>query len=139
MGHEALDYFLPSIDGRRCSVFLKKMGGESRLAIHRDFKKESPGALTEATAGSLSHDPQAGHMPCWWPSLVLFLLLSLVKAIHASDSEMPGSIPINTLKMWVLLEIGRLVREEKEILIQKKKLMEWVPKTKGSGGNPVGL
>ena len=52
---------------------------------------------------------------------------------------MPGSIPINTLKMWVLLEIGRLVREEKEILIQKKKLMEWVPKTKGSGGNPVGL
>ena len=77
MGHEALDYFLPSIDGRRCSVFLRKMGGESRLAIHRDFKKESPGALTEATAGSLSHDPQAGHMPCWWPSLVLFLLLSL--------------------------------------------------------------
>lgn len=42
------------------------------------------------------------------------------KAIHASDSELPGSAPINTLKMWVLLEMQRLVREE-EILVQKKK------------------
>ena len=52
---------------------------------------------------------------------------------------MPGSIPIDTLKTWVLLENGRLVREEKEILIRKRKLMEWIPKTKSSGGDPVGL
>lgn len=42
------------------------------------------------------------------------------KAIHASDSELPGSAPINTLKMWVLLEMQRLVRED-EIPVQKKK------------------
>ena len=52
---------------------------------------------------------------------------------------MPGSILIDTLKMWVLLENGRLVGEEKEILILKRKLMEWIPKTKGRGGDPVGL
>ena len=74
---KALDYFLPSIDGSRRSVFLRKMGGESRLAIHRDLKKEFPGALTEATAGTWATTLRAGHMPRWWPSLVLFLLLSL--------------------------------------------------------------
>lgn len=124
MGREALDYFLPSIDGRRCSVFLRKMRRERELPCHTQgiLKKEFPGALTEATAGAWAMPLRAGHTPLWWPSLALASAAQPgSKAIHASDSEMPGSIPHrHTLKAWVLLENGRLVREEKEILIRKE-------------------
>lgn len=60
--------------------------------------------------------------PCWWCPLVS-AAQSGPRAFTAARS-----VPINTFKMGVLLEMGRLTREEEEMGVRKRKQTEETPR-----------
>lgn len=104
-------------DVRKCTVFSEKDGRRKSHCHKQGFKKESPAVLTEAIACSLSQDPQGwSHVPIGGPTCFVSAVQPGPRPFMPSNSELCGSA-LSSPKMWVLLETGRLVREEEEILV----------------------
>lgn len=77
--------------------------------------------------GSLSRDPRGwSHVPAGGAHW--FLLPSLGQEHSRQQLGAARSVPINTFKMGVLLEMGRLTREEEEMGVRKRKQTEETPR-----------